>query len=270
MGSRTAIGAATLRAAHQLLDPNPKLLSDNIILKLLDQEICHYILNNKGRFFLPHSIALRRSIVLRSRYTEDCLKDAFQKGIRQYIILGAGLDTFAYRQPSWAKDLHIVEADHPASRKTKLALLEKAEIPLPRNVTYTEVDLENDDLTHVLSAVIHLKEPVFISCLGVLVYLKKSACEKIFRFTGSLAKESEFIFTAKQNTDYNIIAQKAAEVGEPWITHFSQEELRQQLESCNFSAIHFLTAAEIRQLYGNTDLIKTFSPNKSSIVKAKV
>lgn len=269
-GSKTAFGAATLRAAHQLLDGEPKLLDDDVILQLLGDEARDNIVNNKERFFHPYAIGMRTSIVLRSRYAEDRLKTAFEKGIRQYLLLGAGLDTFAYRQPAWTKDLRIVEADHPASGKAKWELLQKANIPIPENSVYAQVDLEKDDLATIFSGVIDLTEPVFISCLGVLVYLNKHTCEKIFRFAGSLAKGSEFIFTARQNADDNIIAQRAAEAGEPWISHFTKEELNDLLKDCGFSEIHFLTAEEIKRLYADANIISTFPPQKSSVVRAGI
>lgn len=269
-GSKTAFGAAALRAAHQLLDGDPKLLDDDIILQLLGNEARDNIVNNKERFFYPYAIGMRTGIVLRSRYAEDRLKLAYEKGIRQYLLLGAGLDTFAYRQPAWTKGLRIVEADHPASGKTKSELLHKADIPVPENITYVQVDLEKDDLATVFSGVMDLAEPVFISCLGVLVYLNKQACENIFRFAGSLAKGSEFVFTAKQNADDNIIAQRAAEAGEPWVSHFTKEELYDLLKDCGFSETYFLTAEEARRLYADANIIRSFPPQRSSVVRVNV
>lgn len=269
-GSKTAFGAATLRAAHQLLDGDAKLLDDPVILSLLGSETHDYIVNNKERFFQPYAVAMRTSIVLRSRYAEDRLKMACENEVRQYLVLGAGLDTFAYRQPGWARDLNIVEADHPASQKTKSKLLYRAHIAVPENVVYTQVNMESDDLTSICSAVIDLAKPVFISCLGVLVYLNRHTCEKIFRFAGSLARGSEFVFTVRQNSDDNIIAQKAAEAGEPWISHFTKAELCELLKNCGFSNVHFLTVEEINGLYADANIIRSFPLHKSSVVKASV
>lgn len=269
-GSKTAIGAAVLRAAHQLLDGEPRVLYDDIVLQLLGKAVCDDIVHNKGRFYHPYATLMRTSIVLRSRYAEDRLKLAYEKGIRQYLLLGAGLDTFAYRQPAWAESLRIWEADHPTSGKAKSELLYKADIPVPENIMYVPVDLENDDLAAIFSGIIDLTEPVFISCLGVLVYLEKQTCEKIFRFVASLATGSEFVFTARQNNNDNVIAQRAAQAGEPWITHFSEAELQYLLKECGFSDIHFLTAAEIGQLYSDANIIRLFPPQRSSVVRAGI
>src|SRR5262245_35010942 len=101
--SQTAIGPAVLRAAHQILDQEPRILNDPIAVGLVEGSDREQILtratelNGKG-------MKLARSLfVMRSRYAEDCLKEAAEAGVRQFVILGAGLDTFAYRQPEWGK-----------------------------------------------------------------------------------------------------------------------------------------------------------------------
>src|SRR5882762_7387826 len=96
-GSATAIGAAMLKAAHQLIDGDDKLLTDPVILNLLGAEAKDHILETSHNFFAPSPMALRTHIVLRSRYAEDCLANAYKNGVSQFLILGAGLDTFAYR-----------------------------------------------------------------------------------------------------------------------------------------------------------------------------
>src|SRR6185437_1484060 len=128
-GSATAIGAATLKAAHQLVDGDDKLLTDPVILKLLGQETEDYILCHNYHFFTAASMAFRTHVVLRSRYTEDCITKAYNKGVKQVLFIGAGLETFAYRQPGWANNIHIIEADHPASQADKLQRLKDAGVP---------------------------------------------------------------------------------------------------------------------------------------------
>jgi methyltransferase (TIGR00027 family) len=84
----------------------------------------------------------RAVFIMRSRYTEDCLAEALIRGVRQYVILGAGLDTFAYRQPSWAGSLRIYEIDHPASQEWKRERLEVAKVKIPENLTFAPIDFE--------------------------------------------------------------------------------------------------------------------------------
>ena len=107
--SRTAISVAALRAMHQLYDDSPKILSDPIIPLFFEIEVLQKAKANLEWYRDPLTTALRSHVVLRSRYAEDSLHEAVISGVNQYIILGAGLDTFAYRQPAWAAPLRIFE-----------------------------------------------------------------------------------------------------------------------------------------------------------------
>ena len=140
--------------------------------------------------------ALRTHVLLRSRYTEERLHLAIDRGVVQFLTLGAGLDTFAYRQPEWAVGLRIYEVDHPASQKAKRERLAAASITVPGNVRFVSVDFEHETLRDRLVAHgFDFVAPTFISCLGVLVYLTKDAVADLFRFIASLAPSSECVFT---------------------------------------------------------------------------
>src|SRR5882757_8673354 len=95
--SATSLGVASLRAAHQLLDGEPKLLCDPVILRLLGPEFTGHIRENPFAYRDSRSMGLRSHVLLRSRYAEDRLADAYTHGARQYVLLGAGLDTYAWR-----------------------------------------------------------------------------------------------------------------------------------------------------------------------------
>src|ERR1019366_5126673 len=105
--SRTALGTAYLRAAHQLLDAAPKILDDPIAVRLLGEDASRKICESAERYQKPEAKALRSHVVLRSRFAEDRLAAAVQRGVSQYVILGAGFDTFALRQPQWANSLEV-------------------------------------------------------------------------------------------------------------------------------------------------------------------
>jgi O-methyltransferase involved in polyketide biosynthesis len=111
--SRTALGTAHLRAAHQLLDAAPRILEDSIAVRLLGEGAGQKICESAEHYRNPAAAGLRSHVVLRSRFAEDRLAAAVPKGVKQYVILGAGFDTFAFRQPDWAKSLKIFEIDHP-------------------------------------------------------------------------------------------------------------------------------------------------------------
>ena len=98
---------AELRAAHQLIDGEPKIFTDPVVLRLLDADVLDKIRSNPAVLNAPWLMGMRSHVLLRSRYTEDGLAEAVRRGVNQFVILGAGYDTFAYRQPEWASQLRI-------------------------------------------------------------------------------------------------------------------------------------------------------------------
>src|SRR4051812_28953505 len=105
VSSKTAAGVAFLRAAHQLIDGEPKVLEDPVAPKLLDARATEWLLQHGAELQRDGARAMRSHVVTRSRYAEERLREAHARGVRQYVLLGAGLDSFAYRQPAWAQDL---------------------------------------------------------------------------------------------------------------------------------------------------------------------
>jgi methyltransferase (TIGR00027 family) len=272
--SSTAVGAAMLRAAHQVIDGEHKLLEDPVILKLIGEEAIEHICERRSEFYFPGVMAMRTHIVLRSRYAEDCLHNAYESGIKQFLILGAGMDTFAYRQPEWANELHVVEADHPASQANKLEHLADAGIKIPNNVSFLKVDLELDDLEAVFAqSRLDLSKPVFVACLGVLVYLTQETIAKIFRFIGSLPKGTEFVFTASQKrTDKwsAMTAEKVAQAGEPWISHFNFDTLENELKASGFNQVVFFSPEEAKRRYFSDAKVRIPPPQRCSLIKVVV
>ena len=270
-GSATAIAAAKLRAVHQLIDGDEKLLDDQVILKLVPEDVKTWILNNRYHYYEPAAMAFRTHILLRSRYAEDRLKIAVEQGVSQFLILGAGLDTFAYRQPDWGRNIKILEIDHPASQREKLAALQHHQIDIPSNVSFLSLDLEKDDLAAALKfTAIDLSNPIFMACLGVLIYLQKNTVEKIFKFASTFAPGSEFVFTISQKKDEDLLKQsaaKVADVGEPWLTHFNHNALNRFLGELGFSNVVFFTAAEAIKMYFENTKLQLMPPKGSSLVR---
>lgn len=268
-GSKTAFGAASLRVAHQLIDGPHKLLEDPVIVSMLGEQMQDYILGHLEKYNHPRSRALRTHIVLRSRFAEDCLERACYRGLRRYLLLGAGLDTFAYRQPAWARGLQVTEIDHPASQAAKHHLLEQANIARPENLDFASADFEKDDLMELKTTLSAADQPVFLSCLGVLVYLSEKAVQNVFGFAASFPKGSEMVFTISgKDAENSPLAQKAAEKGEPWLTHFDHGKLETHLKSMGFTACEFLTPLLARELYFNAGRITLPLIKRTSIVRA--
>ena len=104
---------------HQRFDREPKVLDDPLAERLIGPDWLEALRRDPARWQSAERTALRAHVVVRSRYAEDRLADAVRRGVRQAVILGAGYDTFAYRQPAWAHDLQILEIDHPGTQRDK-------------------------------------------------------------------------------------------------------------------------------------------------------
>ena len=129
--SRTAWGVTVLRAVHQLIDDEPRILDDQVATRLIDAETLGAIRNHPEQFRTAPARALRAQVVIRSRYAEDRMSEAIWRGVTQCVILGAGYDTFAYRQPVWGLALRIFEVDHPATQEAKRQHLKDSGIEVP-------------------------------------------------------------------------------------------------------------------------------------------
>src|SRR4051812_31801002 len=144
--SKTAFRVALRRAAHQVLD-NPKILEDPLALAIVgaDAEALRADPKRQSRI----SRAMRAFMAVRSRHAEDGLAVACEGGTRRYVVLGAGLDTFTYRNPF--AGLHVFEVDHPAAQGWKRHRLEAAGIAIPESMTFAPVDFENQTLAEGLA-----------------------------------------------------------------------------------------------------------------------
>jgi len=250
--SRTALGVAALRAVHQVVDGLPKILDDTAVIPLLGSTIVDRVLSDRARLDAPGARALRSHVVLRSRYAEDRLAEAVQRGLRQFLVLGAGFDTFAYRQPAWAHDLRIFEVDQPASQQAKRARLEASGLAIPSNLTFVAADFEHRTLHDILvDGGVDINQPTFISWLGVTVYLTEPAIDAVFRFVASLPASSEIVFTfySRDPGGLRPLEERVAELGEPFKTWFEPAELDTKLRSFGFSEVTFLQPEEAAARY---------------------
>ena len=132
--SRTALRVALRRAAHQIYDPRPLVLEDPLAVTILGSEYAEELRKTATRLHKPLSVALRAFLVARSRYAEDQLAKAVEQHVAQYVVLGAGLDTFAYRNPD-STNLRVFEVDHPATQAWKLERLQAAGIAIPQSLS---------------------------------------------------------------------------------------------------------------------------------------
>jgi methyltransferase (TIGR00027 family) len=254
--SVTALGAAVVRALHQTLDDEPRILDDPIAARLVGPELKRQ--QAIVRWF-PFGARLRANFVMRSRYAEDCLRESLGKGVRQYVMLGAGLDTFAYRQPGWARELRIFEVDYPATQKWKVDRLAAAGISTPGNVVFAPVDFESITLDAGLSAArFDSRSPAFFSLLGVSQYLSEEALDVSLNFVLSMPRPSEIVFSFVLAPEVLSMGERgvsamfaaiAAARGERWLTRYVPERLAGKLTAMGFSSVARFSAEEANDRY---------------------
>jgi len=267
-----------VRAAHMVLDGEPKILNDPTVLQLLGAAALERIRAVSGTLESRTALGLRAHVVLRSRFAEDRLAEAVKRGVTQYVILGAGGDTFAYRQPDWARSIRIFEVDHLASQEDKRQRLGAAGIDVPPNLRYAAINFETTTLRDgLVAAGVDFVAPTFFSWLGVTMYLTEAAIDAVLKTVAAFGRGSEIVFTyaRRESTERDpangpSLAEIAAAAGEPWLSYFDADELERKLQSFGFSNIYFLTAADARARYfaDRTDNLQ--SPRHPSIVSAGV
>jgi len=277
--SRTAQRPALLRAAHQVLDDDPKIHIDPVAVGLTPESSIESIRANETLIRSADANLLRSGFVLRARYAEDCLAEAVRTGVSQYVILGAGLDTFAYRQPDYAKAMRIFEVDHPSSQIWKRDCLAAKGVALPSNLAFVAADFERDRLVDKLAQCgFDASAPAFFSCLGVAQYLTARAIEATLRFVAGLAPGSAITLSfylpdeLLAGEDLELTRQLVrigADKGEPWLSRHRPQELRAIAGDLAFSSAFHLTpeAASTRYFRGRKDGLR--APRAMQLFTAK-
>jgi methyltransferase (TIGR00027 family) len=257
--SSTAQRVAMKRAAHQLLD-DPKVFDDPLALRVIGKERALALQADPRQFeATPLSSYLRAFVAARSRYAEDELALAIRRGVCQYVILGAGLDTFAYRNPYPQGVLHVFEVDHPTTQTWKRALLQEVGIARPGDLTFVPVDLEARTLDEGLSSTGYDPgRPTFYSWLGVTEYLRTDAIMATLHFISSAPTGSGVVFdymlspsllTPSQRSRFEKLAERVTSAGEPWHAFFDPAFLRKALRAMGFGYIEDNGPKEINGRY---------------------
>ncbi len=264
--SRTALRVAMRRAAHQLVD-GPLVLNDPWAVKILEPLLAVDGLNyEQKRARHAVSKAFRSYMVGRSRYAEDELKLAYENGVRQYVVLGAGLDTFALR--CGLDGLRIFEVDFPATQEWKRELMEEAGVAVPERLKFAAVDFEHQTLADGLErAGFDAEEPAFFSWLGVTMYLTVEGFRATLGFIGGRAKGSavSLDFTLPKNllglverVALDRLAKRVEQAGEPFTLFFSEAEMAEEFARVGFTRWEMLGAEAVNGRYfqNRTDGLK--------------
>ena len=229
--SLTALTAAAARAAHLIVDTEPVIFADTLAQAMLGERAEELISYHRAHGTHPVLAGARAQVTCRSRYAEDRLADAIGRGIGQYVLLGAGLDSFAYRSPL-AGQVRVFEVDHPATQEYKRRVREVAEGGgRVGGVRFVAVDFGRDSLGEALGrAGFDTEQPALVSWLGVTMYLDESAIEATVAVLGAFAPGSEVVVDymlpagmrdAAGQMYADLVGQAAAEWGEPWRSVFA-------------------------------------------------
>jgi methyltransferase (TIGR00027 family) len=253
--SRTALMIARQRAAHQVLD-HGSILDDPLAMKILREDEKDVL-----QFANKHPLASigRLITAARSRIAEDALSRAVERGIRQIVILGAGLDTFALRNPHSARQIRLYEVDHPATQAWKRQLLDEAQIALPPWLIFVPVDFERDELgENLVTAGFQPNSPAFFTWLGVVPYLTEDAIGRTLDYMSSIpSSEVVFDYMEPPEASSEEVRQLETErteqlkkMDERSVSRFEPAGMAALLRSHGFCAIEDINFQEIASRFG--------------------
>ena len=256
--SRTALVVARLRAAHQWLDVRP-VLCDPVALPLLGEAEAAALRSNPSALNDPLSRGLRAAVVARSRFVEDRVAQNVATGTRQYVVLGAGLDTFAYRHPFGDAGLRVFEVDHPGTQRWKRQLLSDAGITVPPSLAFVPLDIERDNLLEALrDSGFRTDRAAVVGWMGVTMYLTEDTVLRTAQAMAALAPGSCLCFdyhvldTALGDMDrlaLEILRSRAAALGEPWVSKFDPARLETLLLDLGFRSTESVSGDELNERY---------------------
>lgn len=252
----TAVRVALWRALHVQIDPKPHILTDEIGEKLVAEE------NWKSRQDMnpDFSKGMRASIVGRARFFEDIVEEETKKGVTQYVILGAGLDTFAQRRNDLAGKLHIFEVDQPGPQAWKQKRLKEIGLPVPDSLHFVPVDFEAGQSwwKELLASSFDLTKPAIVVSTGVSMYLTKEANKATLEKLAKLAPGSTFAMTfmlalellsPEERATMEFVMKRTKEAGTPFLSLFSPPEILSLAKEAGFKKAEYVSGEDIYQRY---------------------
>jgi methyltransferase (TIGR00027 family) len=296
--SRTALVTSLMRALHSRSDPSPLLndpWGDRLVPEseregMTERILARMAAHARARGLrAPDSIldeylvtnASFSAVVIRSRYAEDALRQATIRGTAQYVLIGAGFDSFALRRPAFSNALTIFEIDHPATQAMKIQRIRECGISLPPSVHFIAADLANEDLASVLArSSFRTEEAAFFSWLGVTVYLTREANLATLRAVATCgARASELVFTyvdqaefapGRSRSPHNENARAAAAIGEPFVSGFDPDKIADDLARVGLELVEDLDGKAMWQRYGGASTTILQPPAGWHIALARV
>lgn len=260
MPDNTAVRTALWRALHLQVDAEPYVFEDEIGLKLAAPKS-----GWQERPDMKYTQRLRASVVARARFVEDLVIEQSKKGVSQYVILGAGLDTFAQRRPDITSSLQIFEIDQPETLSWKQKRLADLDYKIPPNLHFLPVDFESSSWWDALqSSGFDIHKPAVVSCTGVTLYLTRTAIVDTLTSIASLAEGSTLVMSfylpkellETEDQPMQEMAEKGAlELGTPMVSFFTPDEVLSLARETGFIEVKAVTSKDVRKLYfnGRTD-----------------
>jgi methyltransferase (TIGR00027 family) len=256
--SWSAYSVALLRAQHQVVEGG-SIFPDPLAVRITGESADTIA---RGAREHPQS-ALRQFVVVRSRFAEDSLADAVDRGVRQVVLLGAGLDTFGLRNPHAGKGVRVFEVDRLATQRLKRRFLDKANLAVPPALTFVAADFERESFLRRLSlAGFSTQDPAFFIWLGVVVYLSRKAVSAALSAIAMLP-DAEVVFdygeppasiAEPHRTRYKAIIARAKASGEPWLSVFTPAEMAAGLAKLGFSEVEDLGPDAVAARYFREEL----------------
>lgn len=265
----TAVRTALWRALHMQVDAKPHILEDEIGLKLIAPAD-----GWEQRPDMKFTKRLRASIIARARFIEDLIIEQNKQGISQYVILGAGLDTFAQRRPDIASLLKIFEIDQPDTLAWKQQRLIQLGFGLPKYLHFVPVNFETSSwMEQLLKAGFDMKKAAVVACTGVTLYLTKEAIIATLNQIATLEPGSKLAMTFylpielldEEDQPMQEIAEKGARAaGTPFVSFFTPGEILALAREAGFKEAKTISTKDLEQLYftGRTD---DFSPASGEV-----
>ena len=270
--STSAMGSAVLRAAHVKEDKSPWILNDNESVRLLTESEFEAIEDSIAEWPSEVRAGFRLTHAVRARLAEDTAIEGLEEGRDNYVILGAGLDSFSWRNPD-ASNLHIWEVDHPDTQEWKRMALRRSGISEPTNVTYISADFSKDRLQDL-----RLPTLATWNWLGVTMYLERATTARVLQVIATMQKGTvlvaNFLLARIEQSQLGNAVQSEAKkvldaVGEPVLASYTRSEVEFLMTASGFSSLKIFDSTDLtgRYLDGRSDLIL---PSSTIIAVAKV
>lgn len=271
----TALRVALWRALHVLADPPPHVFDDQVGLALVAPNADWQSRPDMSAFTKP----FRASIVARARFVEDLLEEKLAGGVAQYVILGAGLDTFAQRRPELGARVSVFEIDEPETQAWKQRRLVELGLGVPSFLRFVPVDFERGDawLARLATSGFDAKRPAFVASTGVSMYLTKEAIASTLRDVASLAPGSTLVMSfmlpieraePEVRPGIEAAARGARASGTPWLSFFEPDEMLALARDAGFGEVKHVSADALTERYfaGRTDGLRLPSNSEELLV----